>query len=209
MNQNEDSNRLQFLLTGIVLVVIVIGGTLAWFASNSKSNVSGISPNITAPQGSGETQTVQIEYLVNGEWDDVGSTLLYVPGKCVTFRIKTVYDDSVVKLVASGASGGSSKDLFDPKIASCMRIDTYNIAEGSSDTVKTTYTTAELNAFPLISDLPSDSTAVLPCILPGTKPSLLLNTHASAGYQYFVLYMIPSAGNDLQNLSIDFQASVE
>ncbi|HBL40946.1 MAG TPA: hypothetical protein DDY98_04985 [Ruminococcaceae bacterium] len=209
MNQKEDNNRLQFLFTGIVLVVIVIGGTLAWFASNSNAGVGGISSAVTAPQGSGESQTVQIEYLVDGEWDDLGNTLYFVPGKNVTFRVKTTYDHSVVKLVNGGASTATTKNLLDNEIASNMKIYTYNIAEGGSGSVKTSYTTAELDSYPLISAL-STSDSEEPRLVPssGDSNELLLTSDANAGYQYFMLYMVPGAGNGLQNLSIQFEASI-
>ena len=83
----KKTNTVQLIIAGIVVVLVAICGTFAWFAESDSALVSQIGATAASP--SIESGVSEIQYNVNGEWNtyDGSVPLSLTPGQVINFRV--------------------------------------------------------------------------------------------------------------------------
>ncbi len=83
----RNTNAVQLAIAGIVVVLVAICGTFAWFAANERAGIKGVEAVASSPTI--ESGISEIQYNVNGNWNtyDGKVPLKYVPGHNVKFRV--------------------------------------------------------------------------------------------------------------------------
>ena len=190
----------------LLLVVIAIGGTLAWFAHNTTSSVDQMGASVTAPTDDYGFDGEPIEYCPAGTFTPFGGTLTYVPGKNMIFRLKVdPHASATVELVLEGDAK--------PKLGNVIRVGFYDEIDGDwcnpyGGLVEAQFPrpTATLNSLAQTGAYGWTVTSPLP-----TR----YNDVDNWDYLYFFLYMDPAAGEepssgavsyeDYQNLELKFK----
>ena len=185
MKKKEDSS-FQLLFTALVLVIIAIGGTLAWFAHNSTSSVDQLAASITAPTDDHDDDGEPLFYCLEGEDDfsQYDGDLNFVPGMKALFRVEiTPGHNAHIKLVMNE----------EPALGDVMKIRFYD-----SWSSNTPYPSASSITDVFNDELTEDANA-----------NEYVITHSitaadNSGYAYFFLYMDSSAGNSYMDQNFDF-----
>ena len=184
MKKKEDSS-FQLLFTALVLVIIAIGGTLAWFAHNSTSSVDQLAASITAPTDDHDDDGEPLFYCLEGEdFSQYDGDLNFVPGMKALFRVEiTPGHNAHIKLVMNE----------EPALGDVMKIRFYD-----SWSSNTPYPSASSITDVFNDELTEDANA-----------NEYVITHSitaadNSGYAYFFLYMDSSAGNSYMDQNFDF-----
>lgn len=93
-------NTMQLIIAGIVVVLVAICGTFAWFATGDRSWVRHIGANVSSPSteesiNSGISE-IQIYDPVSGNWKEYDGEipLEFVPGQSYSFKVLFNADES-------------------------------------------------------------------------------------------------------------------
>ena len=189
MKKKKEDNSFQLLFTALVLVVIAVGGTLAWFASNSTSSVDQVGASITAPTDNDSFDGSEIKEWADGNYVNYGEgDSYYVPGMKRLFRAQV---NSTVGRKLLFVMNGASK----PALGSQIKIKFFD----SDPTVN--------DAWQSDVNLPTDTLNSVAENVVNYGWSVVHTVPASQ-YVWFCLYMDESAGNTYQDLSFDFSVGV-
>ena len=172
MKKKED-NSFQLLFTALVLVVIAVGGTLAWFAHNTTSSVDQMAASITSPTDNSSFDSADLYYLENGyyvEYDEGAVT--YVPGMKKLFRVRV--DQSRAQAIMFVLEDDPA-----PSLCSAMKISFH-------DQYNNSWTSEEYFPTPT-----STITSLAQAGQYGLTITHNIQTHGS-DYIYFVIYIDPS-----------------
>ena len=187
MKKKED-NSFQLLFTALVLVVIAVGGTLAWFAHNTTSSVDQMAASITSPTDNNAFDGEQLYHFDGSDFVEYNDgDALYVPGMKKLFRIEV--DASLSTKVLIVFDGDTA-----PQPGRMMKIAFYDQYDASWMRNEASFPTPTATLNSQITSGPYGLT------VEHTIP----NGNGSR-YIYFVLYMDPAAGSDYQDLSFDFK----
>ncbi len=189
MKKKED-NSFQLLFTALVLVVIAVGGTLAWFAHNTTSSVDQMGASVTYPTYNNTFGDVPLYYLEGSKYVQYGDgSVIFVPGMKRLFRVQVAPGATEqVLLVLDG------DDL--PTLGSQMKIqffDNYDNSWTDEDYFPTPSST--FNSQAANGEFGWTITHTIP---PGNQSSHI----------YFVVYMDPSAGDTYQGQNFYFRVGV-
>ena len=190
MKKKED-NSFQLLFTALVLVVIAVGGTLAWFASNTTASVDQIPASITSPSDNNTFDDVPLYYLEGSQYVQYGDgSVIFVPGMKKLFRVQVDPTRSQAILLVLD-------DDTAPTLGNAMKISFHDQWNSNWST--------EAN-------FPTPTATLNSLIDPNGQYGLTVTHNIPSGngsqYIYFVVYMDPNAGNSYQGLDFRFHVGV-
>ncbi len=83
------TNTVQLIIAGIVVVLVAICGTFAWFAVSDSARVNQIGATVVSPSIESGVSEIQIYDPVNGEWNSYNGDipLSFVPGQSYSFKV--------------------------------------------------------------------------------------------------------------------------
>ena len=85
------TNSIQLIIAGIVVVLVAICGTFAWFAVSNSANVSRLGASVESPSTEAGINSgiSEIQYKVDGLWNtyDGEIPLDFVPGQSYSFKV--------------------------------------------------------------------------------------------------------------------------
>lgn len=98
--KDMNKNTVQLIIAGIVVVLVAICGTFAWFATGDHSWVKNIGATLESPSTEESIDSgisdIQIYDPLGGYWDDYDSEspLNFVPGQTYSFKVIFNADES-------------------------------------------------------------------------------------------------------------------
>ncbi len=87
--KNMKTNTVQLIIAGIVVVLVAICGTFAWFAVSDSARVNQIGATVVSPSIESGISEIQIYDPERGEWNSYNGDipLSFVPGQSYSFKV--------------------------------------------------------------------------------------------------------------------------